>query len=215
MCFSAPVSFLTFIIGIVGCFALMKYGNKKYYQDNMVVGIFFIFIALIQLMDYFFWIDLKNKLGINHIITLIGPLLNIGQPLILYFIKCLYFKPEITLSVFNINTFYVIINMFYFIYLVGMYNNFIQNKAGKLVTSTSHGHLLWPWIAYFNPYYYLIVLAINIFYLTNFTYSLVGFLILYFFLFISYHLFSYNVGELWCFFGAFFPFIMLMTSYLL
>jgi hypothetical protein len=42
-------------------------------------------------MDFLFWIDLQNKLGINYIITLLGPLLNVGQPLILYVIKLLNF----------------------------------------------------------------------------------------------------------------------------
>lgn len=215
MCFNASVSFLTFIIGISGSYALMNYGNKKYYKDNIVFGIFFIFIALIQLMDYFFWIDLKNKIGLNHLNTIIGPLLNVGQPLILYLIKYFCYKPEININLMNINTFYVIVNMFYFIYLIFMYSNFLVSNSGKLLTSTSHGHLLWPWIPYANPLFYVICLALNIFYLTNFTYSLMGFIIVYFFLFLSYYLFSYNVGELWCFFGAFTPFIMIIASYFL
>jgi hypothetical protein len=70
----------------------MNYGNIKYKKDNFGFGIFFIFISLIQFMDFLFWIDLQNKLGINYIVTLLGPLLNVGQPLILYVIKLLNFS---------------------------------------------------------------------------------------------------------------------------
>ena len=214
MCFNAPVSFFTFVIGIIGSYALMKYGNIKYTNENTVFGIFFIFIALIQLMDFLFWIDLKNKLGINHLTTIIGPLLNVGQPLILYLIKYFYYKPEINLTTSKLdsNTFYALFNLFYFIYLIFMYGNFLRSRYGSLVTSDSHGHLLWPWIPYASATIYMIGLALNIFYLTNFTYSLIVFIVVYFFLFLSYKLFSYNVGELWCFFGAFTPFILLIIS---
>lgn len=214
MCFNAPVSFLTFLIGIVGSCALMKYGNKKYAKENIIFGIFSIFIALIQLMDFLFWIDLKNKLGINHLTTIIGPILNVGLPLILYLIKYFYYKPEINLTTLNLdsNTFYALFNLFYLIYLILMYSNFLLSRSGSLVTSTSHGHLSWPWIPYASPTLYVIGLALNIFYLTNFTYSLIVFLVVYFFLFLSNYLFSYNAGELWCFFGAFTPFILLIIT---
>jgi hypothetical protein len=92
-----------------------------------------------------------------------------------------------------------------------VYNHFLSTSS--LVTGTSHGHLSWPWIKYANPWAYLVLLAINIFYLTNFNYSFVVFLITYFFSILSVVFFSYNPGELWCFFGAFIPFLMFFASY--
>ena len=211
MCFNASSSLITFIIGIIGSFTLMKYGNRKFKNENIVFGIFFIFIAFIQLMDFCFWIDLKNKLKLNHFVTLIGPLLNVGQPLILYIIKYIYFKPEIDLTKMNINTLYAFLNIGYFIYLLNIYNNFLQKS--KLITGTSHGHLLWPWIPFTNPYFYCITLSLNLFYLTNLNYSLMGFIVLFVGLMLSILLFHYNVGELWCFFGAFMSFLYLILSY--
>jgi len=213
MCFNEQVSFVTFITGLIGSYGLIKYGNLKYKKENSVFGIFSIFVALIQLMDFLFWIDIKNKIGINNLTTIIGPLLNVGQPLILYLIKILYYNPDINLTKMNSNTFYAFFNLFYFIYLILMYTNFIQ--SGKLVTSTSHGHLSWPWIPYTNSTIYIIALALNIFYLTNFNYSLIVFIIIFLFLFLSTYLFSYNKGELWCFFGAFIPFILILGSYII
>jgi hypothetical protein len=91
------------------------------------------------------------------------------------------------------------------------YSQFL--KENKLTTGTSNGHLLWPWIKYSNPRFYLIVMAINIFYLMTFNYAFTLFIIIYFFLLLSVVFFSYNTGELWCFFGAFIPFIIVLLSY--
>jgi len=211
MCFSAKASILTFAVGVMGSLLLMKYGNPKFQKENMVYGIFLLFISGIQFMDFLFWIDLKNKLGINKIATIIGPLFNIGQPFILYAIKLLYFQPKNIFSMNNFNLPIFILNTFYLINLFIVYNHFLSTSS--LITGTSHGHLSWPWIKYANPWAYVVLLAVNIFYLTNFNYSFVVFLITYFFSILSVVFFSYNPGELWCFFGAFIPFLMFFASY--
>lgn len=210
MCFNYKVSLFTFFIGITFSVILFKYGNAKYSIENKVSGIFFIFISFIQFMDFLLWIDIKNIYGINKITTILGPILNVGQPTILYLIKYFYYKPNIfTLTNYNLPV--AILNLLYFIYFIKMYVNFLSNE--KLITSTQHNHLHWPWIKYSNPFYYLILFGINIFYLFNFKYAFVLFTITYFFLFLSVKYFFYNVGELWCFFGSFIPFIMYFISF--
>jgi hypothetical protein len=92
-----------------------------------------------------------------------------------------------------------------------MYFNFLSSD--KLITSTKNGHLQWPWIKYANPYFYLILFAINIFYLFNFKYALILFIVTYFLLILSVKYFKYNAGELWCFFGSFIPLIMFFLSF--
>ena len=47
------------------------------------------FVSGIQFMEFLFWIDLHNKIGINKVVTIIGSLFNIGQPLSIYIIKTL------------------------------------------------------------------------------------------------------------------------------
>ena len=161
-------------------------------------------------MDFLFWIDLKNKIGINRITTIIGPILNVGQPIILWLIKLLYFKPNIW-SANNLP-----ITILNFAYIANMlYNYVIFISKGYLITGTKNGHLDWPWIKYSNSYFYLILFAINIFYLTDFKYSLFLFSVVYFFLYLSVKYFLYNAGELWCFFGSFIPIIMMAISYLI
>lgn len=215
MCFNASTSLITFIIGIAGSSMLIANGNPKYKNENIVFGIWGIFIALIQLMDFLFWIDLKNNFGINHIVTILGPWLNVAQPVIFYLVKYIYFKPKLSFNLtnWNINNIYAILNIAYFINFIMIYLTFINNS--KLTTSTKKGHLQWPWIEYSNPIFYVILFALNMFYLTNFSYSLMVFILTYFFLILSNYLFSYNVGELWCFFGAFIPIIVLFGSYYL
>ncbi len=212
MCFSAKTSLITFLLGTTFSILLIKYGNPSYKSDNYVFGIMLLFISAIQLMDFTFWMDLKNTMGLNKLATIIGPLLNVGQPTIMYIIKLLYFKPNV-LSATNFNWQVMVINALYALYLLYMYFRFITTEK-QLTTSTSNGHLDWPWLKYTTSYYNLIF-AINIFYLTDFNYSLGMFIITYFFLYLSYKWFPYNMGELWCFFGAFIPAIALVCSYLI
>ena len=159
MCFNYKVSLLTCLFGIIFSILLIKYGNKKYKLENKVTGIFFIFISLIQFMDFLFWIDIKNNFGINKITTIIGPILNVGQPLILYLIKYFYYNPNI-LILKNYNLLVAILNLLYFIYFIKFYITFLLNS--NLITSTKNNHLSWPWISYTNPFFYLVLFAINI-----------------------------------------------------
>jgi len=211
MCWNAKVSFLTFSIGLIFSLILIKNGNKKYKMENKISGIFLIFIALIQLMDFFFWIDINNNIGLNKLMTIIGPILNVGQPVILYLIKYYYYKPSFNM---NINSLVLIINLLYLIYFIKIYINFISYSS-NLITGIKNNHLKWPWIEYSNAYFYLILLGINIFYLFDFKYGLSVFLIVYFFLLLSVKYFYYNAGELWCFFGAFTPLILYFVSFYL
>ena len=210
MCFNYKVSLLTFTVGTIFSILLMNYGNPVYRLENKATGLFLIFISLVQFMDFLFWIDIDNKIGINKLTTIVGPILNVCQPTILYLIKLFYYQPNI-LSLQNYNLPIAGLNIAYFIYFITVYVRFLLND--KLVTSTQDGHLKWPWLKYTNPYPYLVLFAINIFYLFNFTYGLVLFSILYFFLYISKKYFKYSAGELWCFFGAFVPLIMFFLSF--
>ena len=212
MCFSAKASLITFLLGTTFSILLIKYGNPTYKSDNYVFGIMLLFISSIQLMDFTFWMDLKNTMGLNKLATIIGPLLNVGQPTIMYIIKLLYFKPDV-LSAVNFNWQVMVLNASYALYLLYMYFRFITTEK-QLITTTRNGHLDWPWLKYTTSYYNLIF-AVNIFYLTDFNYSLGIFIITYFFLYLSYKWFPYSIGELWCFFGAFIPAIGLGLSYLI
>ena len=203
MCFNSKTSISTFLYGSITSIILIFYGNKKYSKENKIFGIFFIFISLMQLFDYLFWNDLDNKKGINKLCTIIAPLINFGQPIFLLFIKSIFYKIDnyLILGLNSIYLFNIIIN----------YRNFILNN--NLITHVEEKHLKWQWLSYFNSYFYLIMLVINILYFTNFLYSLNVICITLFFLIISYQYFGYHIGEIWCFFGVFIPIIILIMSY--
>lgn len=158
-------------------------------------------------MDFFLWIDIENKIGLNKIVTILGPILNICSPLFLYLIKYIYYKPNI-LSMTNYNLPVALINLVYFLFFIKAYKEFL-NKS-ELVTKSDNGHLKWPWIKYSYPIFYIILLAINIFYLYDLKFASLLFVITYAFLLISYNYFNYNAGELWCFFGSFIPFFIFL-----
>ncbi len=199
MCFSAISSLGTFLVGLV--FSVLLLRNPTHPNENKAFGWFFIFISLIQLMDFGFWMDLQNSVGINHILTIIGPILNAGQPLLLYLTKLWVIQPK------TLDLKYLMLNCAYGIYFVCSYFGFVTHHR-PLTTSVKNGHLKWPWLHYFHPAPYLIAFAANAFYLTDISYSFVVFLITAIALWLSHRYFSYHVGELWCFFGAFIPLII-------
>ena len=214
MCFSAEVSAFAFLFGAISSIILIYYGNPVYKSENTVFGILLIFIAGVQLIDFLVWIDLDNSKGINHIATLVAPLYILGQPLVAYLIKILYFKPDL-FSMKNFSLLVFSLNLFYVLHLGISYRVFLESKTDT--TEKEHGHLSWKWIGFFSEensaLFYPILMAINIFYLTKFNVSLVMFLITYSLFLISKYHFSYNPGELWCFFGCSIPFFMSLVSY--
>jgi hypothetical protein len=215
MCWNAEISLLTFTIGIITSLLLIYKGNIKYKKENTIFGIFFIFISFIQFFDFLFWIDIDNKYNINYFTTLIAPLINAGQPTILYIIKILFLDNYSDLISTPYNLFFLITNILYTIFLIINYIKFLNNGDLKTSISNKTKHLHWPWLKYFNNKpYYLIMFALNIFYLINIKYSLFLFIITYFFLYLSIKYFKYNAGELWCFFGAFIPLFLYMYTYI-
>ena len=211
MCFNAPVSLLTFFIGMISSIILVNYGSEKYKLQNLVVGIFFMFIASVQLMEYIFWIDLDNKMGLNKIASIIGPLLIFGQPVIFFLIKILtntkfnYLSPKVLP--------FIVLNIIYTIYLLYYYSKYISND--NLITNVNKKcSLLWPWTKYYKyGIFYLGMLVLSgWFAIDNTKYFSMVFLIIGLTAAISFGYFKTNFAELWCFFSAFAPFIFLGVS---
>jgi len=158
-------------------------------------------------MDFAIWCDLGNKIGLNRVATLIGPLLNVGQPLIMFIIKRIIYQK----SGFDIIALLIaLLNAGYAVYLVRIYDLFI--KGDKLVTKVDKGHLKWPWLKYADPMAYLIMFVMNALYLSDFRFSLLVTSITGFFLFFSRSYFAYHVGEMWCYFGAFIPLLVYLLE---
>jgi len=210
MCFNSKTSLTTFILGVLTAILLLVYGTPIFKKENITLSIFSFFIVVMQLFDYLFWIDLNNQYGINKITTLVASIINPSQPIILYIIKLLVYRPRH----FNFNDYLLLLlNCIYTINVIIGYISFV--KKGDLITRKKNNHLKWKWLSFFNGPFYLIVFALNICYLSKFTYSFVSFFIIYLFFILSYIFFNYHLGELWCFFGSSITFLMLILSYML
>lgn len=207
MCFSSESSLFTFITGIISSLLLIYYGNKKYNKENISFGLFFIFVIFMQLFDYLFWNDLDNKKKINEKITLIAPIFNWTQPLFLFVVKSFLYK-TFNLSIFSI------LNFIYLLNICINYYNFITNEK-KFITKVKENHLSWRWKKYLNAIFYSIISIFNVFYLTNFKYSLFIFILGTLSLILSNYFFNYHAGEIWCFFVVVIPLIMIPISYLI
>lgn len=188
-----------FIIGVIGSLLLIFYGNKKYVKENLIAGLYLIFTSFMQFFDYLIWSDIDNKDGINHYSTLLAPLFNYTQPTVLYILCESVYK--------KYNIFNFLLNCIYFIYVIVKYIQFISKN--NLVTSKKYGHLYWKWKKNFNNYFYLFILIFNIFVYIPLFYGIIFFLLGLFILLVSLKYFYYNTSELWCYFSAFTPLILL------
>ena len=77
MCISKEVSMGAFITCTAVCIYLFNRNNKN---DHWIASIF-IYIGLMQLLEYMMWIDQECS-GINQLATTIGFLHNLFQPLV-------------------------------------------------------------------------------------------------------------------------------------
>ena len=204
MCVNAEVSLSSFIIGVISSICLIYYGNKKFKKENLSVGIFFIYISFIQLLEYFIWIDLDNKKGFNKIISLIFPVIIFIQPIVFYIIKSFIFNK--TLLLINL------LIIFYILLGILKYKSYLTNKT--LITTTKNKYLFWKWDKY-GSYFYLIIFTIAVFLYSNFYYSLLLFILGGFSLFVSFKIFNINYSSLWCLISAYIPIYMLVCSYII
>jgi hypothetical protein len=209
MCISANTSISTFFISIIGSLTLIYYGNKNYNIENIIIGLFFIYIAFVQLFEFFIWIDIDNKIGINKIFTLILPIYIYIQPLILYNLQLFFYK-------ISNNIISVLVELFYLIYYLFQYFNFVKG-GNNYVIKCNNNYLDWGWLYYFNniPYFILFIYAIFIFmplqiallvFIVGFTFNSISLL---------YFKNTGNYGSFFCFFSAFSPIIFLFIQYLL
>lgn len=210
MCFSTESSLGSFIVGIIGSYLLFNFGNKKYEKENQIYSIFLLYVIFMQLFDFIFWIDQKNKWNLNRIFTYIAPFFNLSQPLLLYILKIIYNKPKIN-GLWDY--FVLVINIIYaVVFLIG-YSQFISN-TNPLLTLEKGGHLEWKWLKYFNLLYF-VAFIVNIFYTSKMNYSIMATLVIFLSLFLSSKLNINFVGELWCFIASIGSLIILGLSYIL
>lgn len=136
MCFSAEISILTFLIGMIGAYLTISLDNKT----DKIIGYFFGFVALMQLIEYLLWTHQKCD-KYNKLLSIMGMILNHLQPIVLGFL-ILYF--------YNQNPNKIIIYSILLIYTLVIIPYSLQfirsgNFDCTLKDKKQNNHLVWNW----------------------------------------------------------------------
>jgi len=207
MCFNKEVSFTSFIFALITQYTLVRYGDPKYYVANLKIAKVFFWVALMQIVEFFIWIDPKCNLGFNKIAGVLGPILNYLQPIVIFLIFNNFNYKFINLA-----------NIFYLICFV-VYYLFYLNRANLCSVINSENHIEWSWshqkyyyLTFYILAYYFALTLINFYLAKDSKYLIYAYLLSAIALWMSYRYFNNNIGELWCFFVIFIPFIVLVTQ---
>ena len=193
MCFSKNVSLFTFLTGIIG--GLLCYQINT--PDYKIIGLFFMFVSLMQGIEYLLWshqtCDKYNKLISN-----LGMILNHLQPVILCILLFIYSKEK-----FNKNKKLILTLITVYIVFIIPYSLKFKNQC---TMKDTNNHLDWKWNHMDNGIivYFLFLLCLVVFgYILGKSFSLFALLSYS----ISYFIYSQEhiTGSIWCMFSAFGP----------
>jgi hypothetical protein len=194
MCYSKNLSLTSFLFGIISSILLIKYGNIESKNTNLAIASFFIFVSLMQFIEYLMWSDIKCENGLNKMASVFGPLLNQLQPIMIVIVSLVFLKSTNVIS----NNFLIFSNLTYLIYVIYKYLNFIENPNNLCTQTNLDGHLSWKWISNFNYNYYHLIVFINLINYYNNKNFIGAKIITYIMFLISYYKFNNNIGEFWC-----------------
>lgn len=198
MCFSREASAFAFMVGIISSTTLIKYGNPEYKIKNKIWAYFFVFISLMQLIEYLIWSDTSCTNGLNKLASYTGPLLNHLQPVILPILSKIMLPSTKNTSLVDG------VNLIYVVYVLNHYFNFI--KSGNLCNKTcSNGHIIWNWSKDFDYTIYHMMSFLNAITYMGDSVSIATMLVGYIMLYLSIKYYHTNPGEMWCFFAVSVP----------
>ena len=194
MCYSADLSLTSLSFGIFASLMLINFGSPTSTNTNKAIGYFFLFVTLMQLVEYFLWIDIDCVNGFNKAGALLGPILNHLQPVVLLVIATTFLEPANLIS----PSVVIPANILYLIYSGYQYVVYISNESNLCVRTNDCEHLDWTWKKDFNYLFYFAISFINIANFYTNTNLMVSFGVSYLLLIVSIFGFNKNVGEFWC-----------------
>ena len=202
MCYTKEASIKAFLVGIFSSLLLITFGKEKHKKINLAIGLFFIFVSFMQLLDYLIWIDLDCKKGTNKLAGYLGYLFNYFQPIVmlLLIIYIGNINDNIPKYIKNCNIIYVII-------ILVIYIKFIFSN--KICSKNKNGRVSWSWYINILPILYLIILGINYSYIAKNKMIVISFIISLVFFLISKFNYKNHIGEFWCYFVNSAPVILL------
>ena len=201
MCYSAPISILTFVIGIMGSIVCISLGSI----DDKIIGSFIGFVASMQLIEYLLW-NHQTCDEYNILLSRLGMALNHLQPIVLGFLILLF---NTKLQHTNIVLFSMII---YSVSMIPYSMEFLQDTKSQCTKKgDDSSHLLWNWNRMkYSTYMYgifLVTMCILFYYgLTKINFSVFAIdtaILTYVTTGLIYP--SKYIGTIWCFYTMFIP----------
>lgn len=199
MCYTEEVSLIAFVVNVIGSIIL--------YFENRILGLFLLYVGLMQLYEFIFWRNPKENM-LNLLTTKIAMLSNLLQPIVLCLIIYLVLGK---------------LKMFTFILLI-IYSFFILFYIIKYWASTNYTvvrektfpSLSWDWIETKESgiMIYLFILLTSVAFLQHlpFPINIIMILLSVTTLFIS----SYfpkgksGLGRIWCYMTAYEPLLFVV-----
>ena len=201
MCFSSGASAVSLLFGMIGSALCVSLGTPS----DKIIGFFFAFVSLMQLVDYLLWNHQKCD-TYNKVVSIIGMILNHAQPIVLG-ILILIFNSRIP----NKNLIYGILAV-YSACIIPYSLEYLVKPNICTLKNPATSHLLWKWN--YSKYYTLVY---NIFMwsetlLLYFAFpdkTIAYYLILFGYLSrqITIWVYSHDIGALWCYFVVFYPIV--------
>ena len=192
MCFSEGASLTTLLVGLVSSAFVYSIGRPK----DKVFGMFFAFVALMQLIEYLLW---KHQVcdAYNKMISIFGIILNLLQPVVFFFLV-MVFK-----DIPNKKPLYIIITLY--VTLLSKYL-FDYVKSPSCIVKGEDGHLRWKWANLSSLFPHLIY-VLSLTGLAYYSGSTTATWIVPLSYIISYAVYSRAnvVGEMWCVLAVFIP----------
>lgn len=208
MCYTSEVSMISFITSLFCCILLYIYGQYISNNNFKIIALAALFIGLMQIYDYIFWNN-QSKNNINKIFTKIALASNNLQPIILALLIIIYTN--------KIGNFSKVMTIVYTICAI-IYSIYCWNKADyTLVNNVSSPGLFWIWnnLKYNTLFYTLFVITLILLFIENFSFPFnIILAIIYIITFImsQYYNKQRATGRFWCYFSAFIPLLIVIST---
>jgi hypothetical protein len=228
MCFDAKTSISTFCFSVISSYILIKRSPTSDLPNTALIGYFMRYVAIVQLLEYGMWIDLPGSRGYNQLASQIMPFLIYLQPSLICWLgeqKLSTITPEQQNRPDRHQTtfrkIWQTVNVVYAAYAIFHVSQvFVRNKDTSAQQPPhcakvgKDGHLNWNGMFGGSPIrylYYGMFIVNTLYYLDNPFGKLFAILII-FSSYLSFSGFGYSWPEMWCYFGAILPIIVLLFS---
>ena len=134
MCFSKESSIISYLIGLVPSYLLLK-SNNKY---NKHIGLFCLTFIQMQFAEFLMWSDIKCQNNLNQYGSILAHLILCLQPLSIL-IGAYYFKT----TTIDQKLLLTLIFIYMIPFLMALYHHFVKKKVKLCSTTNERGQLIW------------------------------------------------------------------------